>query len=155
MEKFLTSYLKKNYEGWYQLEETTNLKMDESFGSNVLLPESRSIDIEGIFECIFDQTVMNEIIQKTNEKHRNTSIEIMSSHHIHWRDLSVEELKVFIGVFIMMGINKFPDYRMHWSKNLMWNSNLIKSSMPIDRFEQISHYLSLGDKNIADPLARI
>ena len=36
-----------------------------------------------------------------------------------WTDLTVEELKAFFGIFIVMGIKKLPALNMYWSENEM------------------------------------
>ena len=39
-----------------------------------------------------------------------------------WTLICVDEMKVFMGVCIMMGLKKLSSYCLHWSRKLLWRT---------------------------------
>ena len=62
-----------------------------------------------------------------------------------WTDLTVEELKAFFGIFIVMGIKKLPALNMYWSENEMLGCPWIIKTMSCKRFTEIIRFLHLVD----------
>ena len=65
-----------------------------------------------------------------------------------WHDVTVEDMKAFVGLLIIMGILQLPRLEMHWQTE----SNLIQtpgisSVISQIRFEQIWRYLHLADNS--------
>lgn len=56
-----------------------------------------------------------------------------------------DELLIFLGVNILMGIKKLPSYRDYWSSNEKLNDPYISRLMPVVRFGYI-----LGNIHLAD-----
>ena len=48
-----------------------------------------------------------------------------------WYDTSVEDMKTFIGMLIIIGISKLHTLAMYWSTN---NSELVPTPSPIDLY---------------------
>ena len=99
---------------------------------------------------------MQDICDRTNSAYNEkTENRQKTRRETFWRELTVQELKSYFGVKIMMGIDKKPSYTMHWQKNNLWQSTFITSVMTRDRFQIIERFLSIGDKSLSDQLSRI
>ena len=47
-------------------------------------------------------------------------------HDPAWCDVTMDEMRAYLDLLIFMGINKLPDYKLHWSKNkFLGNSGFI------------------------------
>ena len=55
----------------------------------------------------------------------------------------------------MMGIDRKPQYDMHWQTHGLWESKLIKSTMSFNKFISIGTCLKIGSPNAIDKLARV
>ncbi len=75
-----------------------------------------------------------------------------TAHARPWYDVTVEEMKAFLGVVIMMGILKLPRLELYWStKHPHISSPEISSVMPLVRFEQIFRFLHLNNNTLYIP----
>ena len=69
-----------------------------------------------------------------------------------WYDTTVEELKAFVGILILMEIQRLPRLEMYWSnKYPLISTPNISSIMPRVRFEQLFRFLHLCDSNASVP----
>ncbi len=69
-----------------------------------------------------------------------------------WHDTSVEEMKAFIGILILIGIIKLPRLEMYWShKYPLITTPSIAAIMPRVRFEQLFRFFHLSI-NSTEPL---
>lgn len=78
---------------------------------------------------------------KTNEEARR--------HGRKWRPVTPAELHVYLGLRLLMGINRKPRLSFYWSRNPGVAMSIFPSTMPRERFEQISRNLHFVD-NEAD-----
>ena len=111
-----------------------------------------NLDPTSIFEKFFTREIFEEIKTKTNNYARDNPYE---KTQYKWRDVTVEDMRKFFGIMIMMGIDKKPSYHMHWKSEDAWDSNLIKSTMTRDRFQYILGKFCIGSPSKDDKLARI
>ena len=58
-----------------------------------------------------------------------------------------EELKAFIGIHIIMGINLLPSLALYWSSDDFFCNHGIKNVMSRNRFQEISCYLHFNDSS--------
>lgn len=65
------------------------------------------------------------------------------------------EMRACLGLIIFMGINKLPDYKLHWSRNKFFGNSGFIDVMPVRRYEKITQYLHCSSTDIADPLCKI
>ena len=63
----------------------------------------------------------------------------------NWRDISLLEMKVFVGLIINMGLTKLSDIKDYWSTHLTLNLPFFRSVFSRDRFLQIYWMLHVGD----------
>ena len=60
-------------------------------------------------------------------------------------DLTVNELQMFIGLVILMGIVHKPNINSYWSRDELYNTPIISKVMPRDRFKVILRFLQFSD----------
>lgn len=55
------------------------------------------------------------------------------------------EIKAFVGINVIMGINVLPNLALYWSSDSFFGNQGIKKVMPKNRFQEISCYLHFND----------
>ena len=60
-------------------------------------------------------------------------------------DLTVNELQMFIGLVILMGIVHKPNVNSYWSRDELYNTPIISKVIPRDRFKVILRFLQFSD----------
>ena len=63
----------------------------------------------------------------------------------NWRDITLIEIKVFIGVIIQMGMAQLSDIKDYWSTHITLNFPFFRSVFSRDRFLQIFWMLHVGE----------
>ena len=101
------------------------------------------------FTKYFTDDVWNLLVTKTNRyAHANVS---SGPHSRAWNDVTIDEMKAFIGMLILFGIIKLPRLEMFWQNtNEYIGTPGIAGIMSRNRFEQIFRFLHLAD-NACDP----
>ncbi|XP_039290397.1 piggyBac transposable element-derived protein 3 [Nilaparvata lugens] len=61
--------------------------------------------------------------------------------------LSISELKIFLGVALVMSYIKYPRIRQYWSQQAGLRMDLIADAISVNRFEEIRQYLHFIDSN--------
>lgn len=62
--------------------------------------------------------------------------------------IDVNDIIVFLGINLLMGIKKLPSVRDFWSSNELLNDSFISKQMPVKRFTWILGNLHLNDNSI-------
>ena len=62
-----------------------------------------------------------------------------------WHDISIEEMKTFIGILILMGVSRLPRLKLYWTTKYPYICPGICNIMSQVRFEQIFRFLHLCD----------
>ena len=72
-----------------------------------------------------------------------------------WRDVTVEEMKAFVGVIINMGMLKLTDIKEYWSTHTTTNLPFFRRVFSRDRFLQIYWMLHVGDLSSTTKRAKV
>ncbi|XP_042879203.1 piggyBac transposable element-derived protein 4-like isoform X2 [Penaeus japonicus] len=103
-----------------------------------------------LFDCFLTPELMQIITNETNrfagQQERSTS-----SHMKEWKDASVDEMYVYLGLRIMMDVQPRPRQRHFWSRDPKVRCCLFPKTMTRDRFDSLSRYFHFSDNN--DPRA--
>ena len=92
-------------------------------------------------ELFIDVNVWNCLVTMTN---LNTEIKRASGNDGgNWTDVTLEEMKAFIGLNIAMGIVIMPEARKYWEKKWLINVPSFAQVMSRNRFFQILRYLHI------------
>ena len=71
----------------------------------------------------------------------------MHAHARPWSDMTVEEMKAFLGMLMLMGISRLPRLEMYLStKHLLINPGLADVFSKV-RFKQIFRFIRLTDSD--------
>ena len=71
--------------------------------------------------------------------------------YAEWVQVTVDELKAYIGFMILMGIVKLPSIYDYWQTSEIFHYSPIASRISRDRFSEISRYLHFVDNTILSP----
>ncbi|GBP39408.1 PiggyBac transposable element-derived protein 2 [Eumeta japonica] len=91
-----------------------------------------------MFDNFFPVYIVNNIVEQTNlYAHQNNCK--------NWTDVTSSEIRAYLGVLIMMGLNPLPDVELYWSSDPFYNNSEMTKAFPIVRFKKISENLHLND----------
>ena len=75
----------------------------------------------------------------------------VTNGHIHWTPLDSEELLVWFGILMLMGLKEFPHIRCYWDQRPFYKCPLISEAMPRKCFEAIIRCLHLVNNECLEP----
>lgn len=64
---------------------------------------------------------------------------------VDWGDVDLDKMERFIGIMIMMGITRLPQFDMYWSRHNFLRNPVISNCMTAKGFKAILRYLHLAD----------
>ncbi|KAI4473965.1 hypothetical protein M0804_015083, partial [Polistes exclamans] len=87
---------------------------------------------------------------ETNKYYEKCALQAHSSvtirkHKQQWKPITRDEMHIFIGILLIMGVFKVPKIRLYWSKDPMFSNERIKSAMSRERYFDILQYLHFSD----------
>jgi hypothetical protein len=126
---------------------------NQQFGPTKTLSSSKHV--KHFFELMFSQKVLTMICKQTN---LYAAQRIRIKPDPEWKELSIGELKAFIGCLVAMGLNKQPNLKMYWDQK--WKIPVVSNRFTRKRFLSIKKYLHLADNtnitnSTTDRLAKI
>ena len=98
------------------------------------------------FDLLFKPEIIPKIVENTNGYARWRCDQNDRRDQV-WYDVTSNELNAYLGMNIFMGINQLPSYKDYWSKDQFIGNEGIKSVMPVKRYEKITEYLHVSDRN--------
>ena len=102
--------------------------------------------VQNFFDLIFSKKIWFHICKQTNLYAQQR---ILMTPDPEWKELTIPELKAWVGCLIAMGINKLPNIKMYWDST--WKFTLVTNRFTRDRFLSIKKYLHLADnKHLGD-----
>lgn len=90
------------------------------------------------FETIFTNEMVLKILEETNKY-------AMQEQSKNWTPITPEEVRVFIGICIFMGIHRLPSTDHYWSSDPALRVDVIADTMPAKRFKKIVENIHLND----------
>ena len=100
-----------------------------------------------IMKLIFDQTTL--YLNQFLDKYQDQEVKVPNIYKN--LTLNYEDIWLFIGVTIYMGIVKLPSYRYHWRIDSLFGTSIIPKIMSRDQFDLIKKFFHLNDNNLANP----
>ncbi|XP_042876341.1 piggyBac transposable element-derived protein 4-like [Penaeus japonicus] len=88
------------------------------------------------FSQFFTDELLEILVQQTNRHLRERPLSTEE-----WEDLSVSELRAYLGVRLVMGLNPKPSLSRYWSTDPLYVLPIIPQTMTRDRFEAITRHL--------------
>ena len=130
----------KNWKKEYKLE-TMPLKSD------------RIMTELDVFEKFFDDTFFEHLKEETNRYYNQTAAKKDKLGRLeYWKDVSINELKLFFGIILWMGVLVLPTIEHYFTKHPFFRNDFIQNLMSGRRFTNILAMLHLTDnaKNISN-----
>lgn len=124
-----------NDTSWF---EKLNLSFDEEPVTDHTEDEFNS------FNKFFDDRMFNHIVQQTN-------LYAVQKDSKNWSPTSVDEIKAFFGMIIMMGIHVLPSIDHYWSSDPVLRVDFIANVMPVKRFKKILENIHFNDNSTQLP----
>ncbi|XP_034029376.1 pogo transposable element derived with ZNF domain b [Thalassophryne amazonica] len=103
---------------------------------------SRNSDAIDFFTLLFPSVLMELITNETNA-HAKTC-QYLDGSQPDWVPVTIHEIKGFIGLVILMGIQNLPDLSHYWSWSHYDNSYTFYRAMSYKRFKQIAANIRMG-----------
>jgi len=75
---------------------------------------------------------------------------LYASSNASWCNTFVEEVKVFVGINILMGIHHLPSYLDYCSSDPALQVSYVADTMPRNRYEELCRYVPCSNPRIAD-----
>lgn len=100
-----------------------------------------------IFELFFSDELLHNIITES----ANYALFKNSADP----QFSIEEMKVFIGILILSGINVLPTKRSYWENSKDMKNEMISDAMRRDRFLQITKYIHFANNHNVDAMDKM
>lgn len=91
-----------------------------------------------IFEQTFGLETLNLIIQQSN---------IYATQNGKSLNLTIDELKAFLGILVIMGFHNLPSIKLYWSQDSNFKVDRISDVITQKRFLAILRYIHLNDNN--------
>ena len=131
---------------WQQVENERHLRnFVERSG-----PQKRynhTATAQTFFEEFFTGEIWQLLMEMTNLNATKKRSEEPQKHKGNWKNVTLEEMKVFISLVISMEIIKLPQISMYWQKkHWFFDIPSFNKVMPRDRFIMIWHYLHFCDE---------
>lgn len=136
---------------FFKLEmEPSTLKFYENANlefSNVPFPDSDysqyyEMDPIQLFECFFSNELLVNIIKDTTK--------YALFKNCPDPQISLEELRVFLGILLLSGYNELPSKRNYWDSYTDMRNKMVFEAMRRDRFLQICKFIHFADNNNID-----
>ncbi|XP_041648942.1 pogo transposable element derived with ZNF domain b isoform X1 [Cheilinus undulatus] len=103
---------------------------------------SRNSDAIDFFSLLFPPTLFDLITKETNAHAK--ICRYLGCGKADWVPVSIHEIKGFLGLVILMGIQTLPDLSHYWSWNHYDNSYTFYRTMTFKRFKQIASNIRMG-----------
>ncbi|XP_058801241.1 piggyBac transposable element-derived protein 4-like [Phymastichus coffea] len=114
----------------------SDFMFSKSFGPNI--PDTAKSPLD-IFSCLFSSDLLDHIVHQINP--------YISQKMGKQDPITKEELKIFLGINILMGIKKLPSYRDYWSENPQVRDSYISSLMTVNRFSFFLPHIHVNDNS--------
>lgn len=95
---------------------------------------------------MFKMFFTDEILDVVRETNRYARQKLEGQALDKWQDVTLNEIKAFLGVCIVMGVNSLPSTADYWSSDPFLGNEGIQKVMTKNRFENISRFFHFNDK---------
>uniref|UniRef100_A0A8C1NK07 Si:ch211-130m23.5 n=1 Tax=Cyprinus carpio TaxID=7962 RepID=A0A8C1NK07_CYPCA len=97
------------------------------------------------FRLFFPDSLFEHMVEQTNNyalyRQRRSG-----RSDAHWHPTDIREMRAYVGLNILMGINQLPEYGMYWASDIFIGNAGFKKTMTARRFEKLNQNLHLCDR---------
>lgn len=103
-----------------------------------------------------DEEVLNLLVVETNRYAMSLLTSNISPHSRlkKWEEVTIDEIKTFLGILLWMGLSPQPTLASYWTKDTLYASN-IPDFVKIKRFELILRNFHCCNNNMCPPGDRL
>ena len=98
---------------------------------------SSNSSILNIFQALIATEIIDLIAKETNcyaVSKPSRCNPLKKQHDLEWKDVTGDEIKVILGLCILMGVVKKPVIKLYWSTKVMLATPFYSEVLPKDRF---------------------
>ena len=110
--------------------------------TQTLGPDKEPVDF---FSLFVSDEILQYIIEETNRYALKEIAEHPDQNKAPWIIPSLQEMKTFLGLCFLMGINVKPDIKSYWTTDVVLETPYFGKTMKRDRFQQIMRYLHFSN----------
>ena len=117
-------------------------------------PSGKTFDLQDdcregdVFSELFTDNMLQEIVRESN---LYASQKLSAERFAKFSAISLAELKAFLGICIVMGVNTLPKTADYWSTDPYLGNDGIKRVMTKNRFEELSRFLHFNNSEEEPP----
>ncbi|CAC5388474.1 unnamed protein product [Mytilus coruscus] len=115
--------------------------------TTVIEPNKEPVDFFSLLCCT--NAILQYIIQETDRYANKQIHEHPDENKSPWVTQTAEEMKAFLGLCFLMGINVKPDIKSYWTTDVMLETPYIGKVMKRDHFMQIMSYIHFSNSEQA------
>ena len=97
------------------------------------------------FGLVFRPDMMAQFARNTNNYAR-WKMETSGENDPRWSETDVYEIRAYIGMNILMGINPLPEADMYWSRDTFLGNIGIQETMTSNRYNKLTQYFHVSDR---------
>ena len=144
-------------QGWVAVDNQTERHIPMTFdfsGDGGIMIDTTDFDALDYYKQYLTDDLLNSFVAETN-RYAQSWIQGHSlrrhSRAQKWRDVTFDEMKVFIGLTLLMGLVKLPRLDLYWTKDSLFHVPLFKAVMDRDRYILILKFWHIADNDTAVP----
>lgn len=121
---------------------------NSQFGINLEVFENEDESPLKFFEMLFDQSVLEQIVNETNKYHSFSDTNApgsSTSHQAPWIETYVAEIYSFLGIVMLMSHTKKNRIKDYWSTDQLISTPMFGTIFSRDRFLSILKFLHFND----------
>ena len=118
--------------------------------SGIQIPIDQTAFPSDIFSLFVDDEVINVIVEETNryaDQFLAGKILKPSSRFQKWKPTSPEEMQMFLGLLLWMGLNRRGTISSYWSRDPIYATTVTDGTMSRNRFEILLKFIHFADNN--------
>nr|XP_027233981.1 piggyBac transposable element-derived protein 4-like [Penaeus vannamei] len=125
----------------WRKRENEPRRFDFTTAPGVKVPD---LDAESTPEEVFRQFLMQELLEKIVQ-YVAQNPRTRSAHTKGWEDTTVKEVRTYLGLRFLMGLQSKRQMRVFWSRDPLMSSAIFPQTMSRDRFDQLTAALHFTD----------
>ncbi|XP_028852305.1 piggyBac transposable element-derived protein 4-like [Denticeps clupeoides] len=97
------------------------------------------------FRLLFPDSLFELMVEQTN-RHALYRQRRCGKPDAHWHPTDGREMRAFLGLNVLMGVNQLPDLGMYWASDIFIGNAGFKKTMTARRFEKLNRNLHLCER---------
>ena len=139
---------------WRQMEPDDAVTQRAFKGAQAPHISVRGESVDIIIKAIFNDDFWELLVEETNlyaDQYFGTQNLSPHARARDWVPVTVPEMKKFIGLWVLTGLDEKPAIRDYWSNHPLRGNQLFKQTMTSRRFELINQFLHFADNSAKSP----